>query len=605
MRLPALGEDGDARLARTVSFTFIAAVAILALYFGSEVLIPVAVAVLFAFILNPLVSGLRRLLPLPLAVGLAMLGAMACIAVLAVLVTSQLAEVAGSLAGYQTNLHEKIQDVRQLSNGAGPVSRFIAMTASLAQDLSPEAGPAGPPLRVQPGESNLASIATFVAPLVHPLLSVGIVIVLALFILLDRDQLSDKFVRLFGADVHATSQAVGDAAARIARMLSLQLLTNIGFAALVGTGLFALGMPNALLWGLLAGAFRFVPYVGAILGALLPTLIALAVMPGWLQPLLVLGLIVGLDILIGQLVEPLLFGESTGITPLALILSAIFWGMLWGPIGLLLSTPLTICLLVLGTHVPNLQFLRVLLGDEPALAPYQQIYRRLIRGAVVDAAAVAQKEIDDKGLERGLDDLARPHGRPGRPRPRPAPADREGDRHHRRRHRRGARPPRREDRRGHRAGAEEGCRRARAGRALRAGPLHRRAWRGRRCRRRRDRLQPAPARAQGRRQPAGAAGRGVAAQGAGAAGGVLLLPSLAGGAALQHAQAARRRRSHPARGHRLRRPLHGRPRGQGRTGRRPGRRRHRDHLPLHAATVDRRCRSYGRVGRLAADKTIG
>ena len=404
MRLSALGDDRDPRLARTVAFTFIGAMTILALYFGQEVLIPVAVAVLFAFILNPVVNLLRRLLPLPLAVGVAMLGAMACIGVLAVLTMSQLAEVAGSLAGYQTNLHQKIQDVRQLSEGAGPLSRFLAMTASLAQDVSPEASSASPALRVQSGESNLASIASFVAPLVHPLLSIGIVIVLALFILLDRDRLSDKIVRLFGADVHATSQAVGDAAGRIARVLSLQLLTNVGFAILVGTGLFALGMPNALLWGLLAGAFRFIPYVGAILGALLPTLIALAVMPGWLQPLLVLGLIVGLDILVGQLIEPLLFGESTGVTPLALILSAIFWGMLWGPIGLLLSTPLTICLLVVGTHVPRLQFLRVLLGDEPALAPYQQIYRRLIRGAVVDAAAVAREEIEDKGLEHGLDD---------------------------------------------------------------------------------------------------------------------------------------------------------------------------------------------------------
>ncbi len=405
MRLPTLGgDDRDPRLARAVAFTFLGATAILALSFGQEVLIPVAVAVMFAFILNPLVNALRRVLPLPLAVGVAMLGALACIGVLAVLAASQLAEVAGSLAGYQSNLHQKIKDVRQLSEGAGPVSRFISMTASLAQDLSPEANAAAPALRVQSSESNLASVASFVAPLVHPLLSIGIVIVLALFILLDRDRLSDKFVRLFGADVHATSQAVGDAAARIARVLSLQLATNLGFGVIVGIGLFALGMPNALLWGLLAGAFRFVPYVGAVMGALLPTVIALAVMPGWLQPLLVLGLIVGLDLLIGQLVEPLLFGESTGVTPLALILSAIFWGMLWGPIGLLLSTPLTICLLVLGTHVPNLQFLRVLLGDEPALESHQQVYRRLIRGAVVDAAAVALKEIEDKGLEHGLDE---------------------------------------------------------------------------------------------------------------------------------------------------------------------------------------------------------
>ena len=395
---------GDARLIRAAAFTFLAAVAILALYFGRAVLIPVAVAVLFAFILNPVVTWLRRLLPLPIAVTAAMLTALASIGVLAVLAMTQLAEVAGSVTAYQANLHQKIQDVRHLSEDAGPIGRFVAMTAALAKDLSPEGGATVPALRVQTSDSSLAAIATVLAPLLQPLLSIGIVVILALFMLLDRDHLADKLVRMFGADVHATSEAVGDAAVRIGRVLSLQLLTNLGFALLVGASLFGLGMPNALLWGLMAGALRFVPYVGAILGALLPTLIALAVMPGWLQPFLVLAVIVVLDIVIGQLVEPLLFGESTGVTPLALILSAIFWGMLWGPIGLLLSTPLTICLLVLGTHVSQLQFLRVLLGDEPALQPYQQIYRRLIRNAVTDAATVALKEIEASGRERGLDD---------------------------------------------------------------------------------------------------------------------------------------------------------------------------------------------------------
>ena len=149
MRLPVLGESGDARLARTVAFTFVATVTILALYFGRQVLIPVAVAVLFAFILNPVVNGLRRLLPLPLAVTLALLGAISCLGVLAVLAMTQLAEVAGSLAGYQTNLHQKIRDVRQLSEGAGPVSRFLAMTAAVAQDLSPDASNTAPSVRVQ------------------------------------------------------------------------------------------------------------------------------------------------------------------------------------------------------------------------------------------------------------------------------------------------------------------------------------------------------------------------------------------------------------------------------------------------------------------------
>jgi predicted PurR-regulated permease PerM len=389
----ASANHGDARLARTVAVTFVGATAILALYFGQDVLIPVAVAVLFAFILGPAVTLVRRLLPLPLAVAVVVLGA-------------ELAEVASSLTGYQANLQQKIQDIRGLSEGGGAVSRFLSMVASLAHDLALDAGPApAAAVRVQSGASSFASVAAFVAPLLHPLLSIGIVVVLVVFILLDRDHLSDQFVRLFGAsDVHATSEALGDAAVRVARVLSLQLLTNFGFSLLVGGALFALGMPNPVLWGLLAGALRFIPFVGAALGAVLPTVIAFAVMPGWLQPFLVLGCIIALDLVIGQIVEPLLFGETTGVTPLALILSAIFWGMLWGPIGLLLATPLTICLLVLGRHVPHLGFLQILLGDEPALAPYQQIYRRLIRKAVADASAVALAEIEQKGPEQGLDD---------------------------------------------------------------------------------------------------------------------------------------------------------------------------------------------------------
>jgi predicted PurR-regulated permease PerM len=407
MKIELAGANqGDAHLARTVAVTFIGAMAILALFYGQDVLIPVAVAILFAFILGPAVSWVRRLLPLPLAVALVVLAAVVAAGLLAVLVMTQLAEVASSLVGYQTNLHQKIQDIRGLSEGGGALSRFLSMVASLAQDLGLDAGPArAAAVRVQSGASSFASVAAFVAPLLHPLLGIGIVVVLVVFILLDRDHLSDQFVRLFGAsDVHATSEALADAARRVARVLSLQMLTNFGFAMLVGGALFALGMPNAALWGLLAGALRFIPFVGAALGAVLPTVIAFAVMPGWLQPFLVLGSIIALDLVIGQIVEPLLFGETTGVTPLALILSAIFWGTLWGPIGLLLATPLTVCLLVLGRHVPHLGFLQILLGDEPALAPYQQIYRRLMRKAVADASEVALAEIEQKGAEQGLDD---------------------------------------------------------------------------------------------------------------------------------------------------------------------------------------------------------
>ena len=402
----AAATRGETSLVRAAAGTFIGATVIVALYFGREVLIPVAIAVLFAFILDPAVTWVRRLLPLPFGVAAVVLGALVVAGLLAMLVTTQLAEVAGSLTGYQTNLQQKIEDIRGLSEGGGAVSRFLAMVASLGHDLALSGGPAtAPTVRVQSGGSNLESVAGFVMPLLFPLLGVGIVVILVVFILLDRDHLNDQFIRLFGAsDVHATSEAIGDAASRVARVLSLQLLTNFGFAFVVGGGLFALGMPNAVLWGLLAGGLRFVPYIGTALGAVLPTLIAFAIAPGWVQPFLVLGWIIGCDLLLGQVIEPLLFGDSTGVTPLALIMSALFWGMLWGPLGLLLSTPLTICLLVLGTHVPHLGFLQILLGDEPALAPYQQIYRRLIRKAVADASTVALAEIEEKGREHGLDD---------------------------------------------------------------------------------------------------------------------------------------------------------------------------------------------------------
>lgn len=396
----------EGRLLRTIAFTAVSVATIAALYFGRDVLLPTAVAILIAFILSPAITWLRRLLPLPLAVSAIVLVALALFGLLAVLVMSQLADVAGSLTGYQANLQQKVKDLHALANDGGPLTRFASMIASLANEFAAREGARiEQPVAVAAGASSFTTVTSFVVPLLHPLLTIGIVLIIVIFILLDRDHISDQVVRLFGgSNVHATSEALEDAAGRVARVLLLQVLTNLGFSVAVGGGLFLLGMPNPILWGLLAGALRFVPYVGAVLGAVLPTLIAFAVSPGWIQPFLVLGWIVACDIVLGQFLEPLIFGESTGVTPLALILSALFWSSLWGPIGLILSTPITICLLVLGRHVPNLGFLQVLLGDEPALKPFQQIYRRLIRKAVPEASAVAQAEMDEKGRDQGLDD---------------------------------------------------------------------------------------------------------------------------------------------------------------------------------------------------------
>lgn len=365
-----------------------------------------AVAIFISFILSPGTTWLRRLVPHPVSVAIVVLIALAALSLLTVLIMSQLADVAGSLTSYQENLHQKVKDLRGLAEGGGPLTRFASMIASLTNEFASHEGAqveaASPAVT---GTSSFSTVAAVVVPLLHPILTIGIVLILVIFILLDRDHISDQVVRLFGgSDVHATSEALEDAGGRVSRVLLLQVLMNLGFSIAVGGGLFLLGMPNPILWGLVAGTLRFVPYVGAVLGAVLPTLIAFAVSPGWIEPFLVLGWIVACDILLGHFLEPLIFGESTGVTPLALIVSALFWSSLWGPIGLILSTPITICLLVLGRHVPNLGFLQVLLGAEPALAPYQQIYRRLIRRAVPEASAVAQAEIDEKGRELGLDD---------------------------------------------------------------------------------------------------------------------------------------------------------------------------------------------------------
>lgn len=405
----------EGTLVRAMGFALISAATIAALYFGRGVLLPMAVAIFISFILSPGITWLRRLVPHSLSVAIVVLIALAAFSLLTVLIMSQLAEVAGSLTSYQANLHQKVKDLRALAEGGGPFTRFASMIASLANEFASREGArieaTGP---VVTGTSSFSTVASFVVPLLYPLLTIGIVMILVIFILLDRDHISDQVVRLFGgSDVHATSEALEDAGRRVSRVLLLQVLMNLGFGIAVGGGLFLLGMPNPILWGLVAAALRFVPYVGAVLGAVLPTLIAFAVSPGWIQPFLVLGWIVACDILLGHFLEPVIFGESTGVTPLALILSALFWSSLWGPIGLILSTPITICLLVLGRHVPNLGFLQILLGDEPALKPYQQIYRRPHPQGRSRSLGGRPGRNGREGAGTGTRRLAGPHGGAG------------------------------------------------------------------------------------------------------------------------------------------------------------------------------------------------
>jgi predicted PurR-regulated permease PerM len=206
--------------------------------------------------------------------------------------------------------------------------------------------------------------------LVQPIATAGIVLVFIVFVLLQRDNLRDRMIRLFGlGDVHRATSAISDAAKRIGRYLLMQLVINICYGLPIGVGLFLIGVLNALLWGILATLLRFIPYLGTILAAVFPIALPFAVDPGWTTPLLTVALFIGVELLTSNVLEPWLYGSSTGLSPLAITVAAVFWTTLWGPVGLLLATPLTVCMVVLGRHVPQLQFFEVLLGDQPVLAP--------------------------------------------------------------------------------------------------------------------------------------------------------------------------------------------------------------------------------------------
>ncbi|HYZ64809.1 MAG TPA: AI-2E family transporter, partial [Acetobacteraceae bacterium] len=246
-------------------------------------------------------------------------------------------------------------------------------------------------------------------PVLTPLATMAIVFVVATFMLVQREDLRDRLIRLFGSnDLHRTTAALDDAAARLSRYFLTQLAINSGFGCVIAAGLFLIGLPNPILWGILAGLMRFIPYVGAFAGAALPVGLAAAVDPGWTMVLEVVGLFLVVEPINGQVIEPLAYGHSTGLSPVSVVIAAIFWGWLWGGVGLILSTPLTLCLVVLGRHIEQLEFLDVLLGDTPALTPAESLYQRMLAGDTDEALDQAEAMLKDKPLSAYYDEVALP-----------------------------------------------------------------------------------------------------------------------------------------------------------------------------------------------------
>jgi predicted PurR-regulated permease PerM len=384
-------------------------VVIAGLYFAREVLIPVTLAVLLSFVLSPLMAALRRLrVPRGPAAIVSVLVALGVLGGIGTVVGTQAASLADDAPGYARTIEAKVAGVRSWAEDrarlfrredgrqeAGrPNARAPLTDKVAAQSRAPV------PVRVIGEEPSAFKVAGDVlAPVLHPLETFVIVLVVTIFILLQKDDLRNRVIRLFGSsDLHRSTMAIDDAATRLSRYFLSQLAVNASFGLVIGVGTWAIGLPVPAVWGILAGVLRFVPYVGAVLAGVVPLAVAAGVDPGWSMALLVVALFFGTDLLVGYVVEPLLYGHSTGLSPLSVILAAVFWTWIWGPIGLLLSMPLTLLLVVLGRHVPQLEFLEVLLGDRPALSPVERFYQRMLADDPEEAVDHAEAMLEDRSL---------------------------------------------------------------------------------------------------------------------------------------------------------------------------------------------------------------
>jgi len=391
------------------------------LYVAREVLIPIALAVLLSFVLSPVVRLFQRwYIPRSLSVVAVVVIAFGLIFALGSLLVAQVNQLATDLPSYRSTLSDKIKSVRGVAGGSGTLERASEVLQDLSKEIeTPKPGPPGANTRLpgvtskpipvevrQPEASALQIFVALITPLVNPLAMTGIVVIFVIFILLQREDLRNRLIRLAGAhDLQKTTLAIDDAGYRLSRLLLAQLALNAGFGVVIGLGLWLIGVPSAPLWGILAMALRFVPYIGAVIAAILPLIVAAAVGEGWGMVLWTAALFLSVEPLAGHVIEPMLYGHSSGLSPVAIVVSATFWTWLWGPIGLVLATPLTICLVVLGRHVDRLEFLEVLLGNEPALNPSQLVYQRLLAGDPVEAIDQAQRFLKEKSLMEYYDNV--------------------------------------------------------------------------------------------------------------------------------------------------------------------------------------------------------
>lgn len=388
------------------------------LYWAQIVLMPLALAVLITFLLSPLVTGLqRRRVPRVLAViTVVALGLTVVAGVGAVLVTQTL-NLSAELPKYRTNIKEKIADIRLLGHATG-VDRAAETVRRAAGEAEREAAGAAPNPKttrptsvvVVPDDTNpLRSLARLVTPWLEPLGRAGLVVLLVPFMLLAREEMRNRLVRLIGfGRLAMTTRAMDEAGERVTGYLLRQFLVNAAFGALAAAGLFLIGIPYAALFGFMAGALRFVPYVGIWIGAAMPVAAAMAVYSGWARPLLVIGLFIVLELFISGVLEVLLYARSAGVSEVGLLVAIAFWTWIWGPIGLVLATPLTVCIIVVAKSVPELEFLWILMGNEPAMSTDIAVYQRLLAGDQDEASNIVERALVAREREGVYDEVLLP-----------------------------------------------------------------------------------------------------------------------------------------------------------------------------------------------------
>jgi predicted PurR-regulated permease PerM len=394
------------------------------LYLAKQIIIPLALAILLTFVLTPVVvavqrRGLKRVYAVLVVVCLtfAVLGAIGWG------VGYQVQRLAQDLPTHTDKIKEKIAGLR--GSGGVVIPNLLRMIDEISKGTPAAASALGGEDQhpVKAGETKVAQVivaqtetpsaferlSKVVGSVLEPLATAGLVLILVIYMLIKREDLRNRLIGLLGhGHLTGTTRVFVDAAQRLSSFLLTQLLINASFGLVFGVGLYFLQVPYAFLWGFLTAVLRFVPYIGSWIAVAFPLILSFATSSDWAQPLLVLALFAVLDVVTANVIEPLLFGRSTGVTPVALLIAAAFWTWVWGPIGLVLSTPLTVCLVVLGQHVPRLKFLTLLLGDQPALTPHARYYQRLLARDREEAKGVVQQYVLEHGLEKVYDNVLLP-----------------------------------------------------------------------------------------------------------------------------------------------------------------------------------------------------